>query len=157
MNNIDIHLERIKEAADVIAASLPKADFAIVLGSGLGAFADALEKKQKLSYRDIPHFPQPSIIGHSGELIWGKLGDVSVLALSGRFHYYEGHDPLTVVLPVRVLHQLGIKSLILTNAAGGVNPHFKAGDLMLISDHINLSGYNPLRGENIDLLGPPFS
>ena len=149
-------IKSIREASLAVKTALPPADLAVVLGSGLGSLTDIIEEKQSLDYSDIPHFPAPTIPGHSGKLIWGKLNGRAVYAFSGRFHYYEGHDPHTVILPVRVLHELGCSRLILTNAAGGINPDFTPGDLMIISDHINLTGYNPLRGENCDEWGPRF-
>ena len=149
-------IKSIREASLAVKTALPPADLAVVLGSGLGSLTDIIEEKKSLDYSDIPHFPAPTIPGHSGKLIWGKLNGRAVYAFSGRFHYYEGHDPHTVILPVRVLHELGCSRLILTNAAGGINPDFTPGDLMIISDHINLTGYNPLRGENCDEWGPRF-
>jgi purine-nucleoside phosphorylase len=149
-------LKIIEDSANVIAAALPQADIAIVLGSGLGALADTISDAKSISYADIPHFPQPTVFGHSGRLIFGRIGEKNVYVFSGRFHYYEGNDPHTVILPVRVLHKLGCQKLILTNAAGGINPSFSPGDLMLIRDHINFTGYNPLRGENADEWGPRF-
>ena len=147
---------KIKEAAAAVDAALPRADIAVVLGSGLGSLAQNIEDAQTLSYQDIPHFPQPTVIGHSGTMISGRIGSARVYALSGRFHYYEGHDPHTVILPMRVLHQLGCRKVILTNAAGGINPQFAPGDLMVIRDHINLAGYNPLRGEHCEEWGERF-
>jgi purine-nucleoside phosphorylase len=146
----------INEAAEAISSALPRAELALVLGSGLGAFGERLTDAQSLAYTDIPFFPAPSIPGHSGRLIYGHIGSRGIYAFCGRFHYYEGHEPQTVILPVRVLHKLGCDKLILTNAAGGVNPAFMPGDLMLIRDHINLTGYNPLRGENAAEWGPRF-
>lgn len=153
---LEQELKAIEAAAECIDRVLPKAGIAIVLGSGLGSLADNIEDAHTISYSDIPHFPTPTVIGHSGTFISGKLDGVQVYALSGRFHYYEGHDPHTVILPVRVLHKLGCSKLVLTNAAGGINPAFTPGDLMVIRDHINLTGYNPLRGENADQWGPRF-
>lgn len=153
---LDRELAAIKEAAQVISNVLPKADLAIVLGSGLGPLADAIEDVKTLNYEDIPHFPKPMVKGHDGSLIWGKLNGRAVYAFNGRFHYYEGHDPHTVILPMRVLHALGCHKLILTNAAGGINRSFSPGDLMLISDQINLTGYSPLRGEHDDSWGVRF-
>lgn len=153
---LEQELKAIEAAAECIDRVLPKAGIAIVLGSGLGSLADNIEDAHTISYSDIPHFPTPTVIGHSGTFISGKLDGVQVYALSGRFHYYEGHDPHTVILPVRVLHKLGCRKLVLTNAAGGINPAFTPGDLMVIRDHINLTGYNPLRGENSDQWGPRF-
>ena len=153
---LEQELKAIEEAAIAIDAALPKADIAIVLGSGLGALAEDIEQAQSIDYQDIPHFPAPTVLGHSGTLLSGKIGGKQVYGLSGRFHYYEGHDPHTVILPIRVLNKLGCRKVILTNAAGGINPAFKPGDLMVIRDHINLAGYNPLRGENAGQWGPRF-
>ncbi|MDO4581076.1 MAG: purine-nucleoside phosphorylase [Bacillota bacterium] len=147
---------QINEAAAYVKSRLPLADTAVVLGSGLGDFPDGLSERSEIAYTEIPHFPQPTVPGHSGKLYSGVVGGRRILALSGRFHYYEGHDPQTVVLAVRVLHQLGVKTLLLTNAAGGVNAAYSAGDLMLISDHINLCGYNPLRGLHCAQWGERF-
>lgn len=128
----------------------------IILGSGLGAFADALENKVAISYGDLPNFPTSSVAGHAGRLVVGTLGDAPIVAMQGRVHMYEGYTPQEVAFPARVLCALGIDSLVVTNAAGGINGSFKAGDLMLISDHVNLSGRNPLVGANDERLGPRF-
>lgn len=119
---------------------------AIVLGSGLGRLADALQHPKRLPYHDIPGFPPPGVAGHAGELIAGRLEGVPVLLQSGRFHLYEGHDPSTVGLPVRVFAALGVRALVVTNAAGGIHPQFRPPTLMLIADHINLMWRNPLLG-----------
>lgn len=119
---------------------------ALVLGSGLGYLADRVADAVRIGYGDIPGFHLPTVPGHGGQLVAGTLGNVPVLAQSGRFHGYEGHEPDTVALPVRVFGELGIKTLILTNAAGGIRRTFHAGDLMLIADHLNLTGRNPLTG-----------
>ena len=156
MNSVALQCEKIKEAADVILQRFPKPDVAVVLGSGLGALADCLKEPLSLSYTDIPHFPAPTIPGHSGKLICGKIGEKIVYAFSGRFQYYEGHDPWTVILPMRILGKIGCPAVILTNAAGGINETFSPGDLMMITDHINLTGYNPLRGDNCPEWGPRF-
>ncbi len=143
-----MRLKRIEEATDCIAQGLggrqPKV--AIVLGSGLGALADQLETPVRIPYQEIPGFPSPTVEGHAGALVCGTLGDRMVLAQSGRFHSYEGHDGDTVALPVRVFSRLGITTLLLTNAAGGIRRSFGPGMLMLLSDHINLTGQNPLFG-----------
>lgn len=128
----------------------------IILGSGLGAFADSLENKVAIPYSDIPNFPTSSVAGHAGRLVIGTLGDAPIVAMQGRVHMYEGYTPQEVAFPARVLCSLGIDSLVVTNAAGGINGSFKAGDLMLISDHVNLSGRNPLVGGNDERLGPRF-
>lgn len=148
--------QRIQEGAEYISARLPKADTAIVLGSGAGALVRMIQEPQILDYQDIPHFPATTVPGHSGQLIWGKVQGRAIYALSGRFHYYEGHDPETVILPTRIMGKLGVKSLILTNASGGINTSFQAGDLMIINDHINLAGYNPLRGLHCPEWGQRF-
>ncbi len=129
---------------------------ALVLGSGLGAFADALEGARGMSFAELPGFPTATVQGHKGRLVLGKLGGIDVLALQGRLHGYEGHDAATVAFPARVFGVLGARALIVTNAAGGCNPGFAAGDLMRITDHLNLTGKNPLIGHNEDALGPRF-
>lgn len=131
----------------------------IVLGSGLGQLADEVENPTVLSYTDIPHFPPPGVAGHAGRLLLGTLAGQTLLVMQGRFHFYEGHSMQTVTLPIRVMQSLGIETLVVSNAAGGLNPDFEVGDLMLITDHINLtglSGHNPLIGPNLDALGPRF-
>ncbi len=131
-------------------------DVAVVLGSGLGGFADELEKRTKIDYRAIPHFPSSTIEGHAGQLIIGGCGGVNVAAMQGRFHYYEGYTMEQVTFPIRVFGLLSVKSLVLTNAAGGINLNFKPGSLMLMTDHINFMGTNPLRGSNEERFGPRF-
>lgn len=128
----------------------------IVLGSGLGAFIDQIENKTIIAYNDIPFFKKTTVDGHVGQLILGNIKGVAVAALQGRFHSYEGLEMEEVVFPVRVLATLGIKKLILTNAAGGVNLNFRPGDLVMITDHLNLMGRNPLVGPNDNNLGPRF-
>ena len=128
----------------------------LVLGSGLGDFADTLEDAFRIPYSDIPNFPVPTVPGHSGALVFGKKCGRSVVVLQGRIHYYEGLSQQEITLPIRVLAALGVKTLVLTNACGGVNLSFRPGDLMLISDHINYSGSNPLIGPNLDTFGPRF-
>ena len=150
-------LEKIKETASFIKNIIQDVpDFAIVLGSGLGKLKDEVEAIHILKYSEIPNFPQTTVAGHGGELIYGTLEGKKVLMMSGRFHYYEGHDIQTVVFPFRVFHLLGIKNLILSNAAGGVHKDFKVADVMIINDHINMMPEHPLRGKNIDELGPRF-
>ncbi|MBR5430724.1 MAG: purine-nucleoside phosphorylase [Firmicutes bacterium] len=156
MEDISLEVARVQRAAAYLKSRLPQADIAIVLGSGLAELANMLEHKTVVEYRDIPDFPQPTVLGHGGQLICGQVGGRTIYAFSGRFHYYEGHDPWTVVRHVRVMGELGCTSLILTNASGGVNTAFSAGDLMLITDHINLMGFNPLRGGNWDPWGLRF-
>ena len=128
----------------------------MILGSGLGDFGSALQNARSISYADIPGFPKVTVQGHAGKLICGRLGGKQVMMMSGRFHSYEGHDMKEVTLPIRVMALLGIKRLIVTNAAGGVNTSFSAGCLMMITDFINLAGKNPLIGENLDTFGPRF-
>lgn len=150
-------LEKIKETAEFIRnIILDTPDFAIILGSGLGNLKDELEPLHILEYHEIPNFPQTTVAGHGGKLLYGKLAGKKVLMMSGRFHYYEGHDIQTVVFPVRVFHLLGIQNLIVSNACGGVNPAFNVADVMIITDHINLMPEHPLRGKNLDGLGPRF-
>ncbi len=128
----------------------------IVLGSGLGDFADKIEDKIELAYKDIPNFPISTVSGHDGKLIFGKINGKDIVAMKGRIHFYEGYDMKDVVFPIKVLAEIGIENLIVTNAAGGINTDFKAGDLMLITDHINITGRNPLIGPNDDTKGPRF-
>ena len=131
-------------------------DVAVVLGSGLGDFADTLGDRKAFAYGDIPNWPTAAVIGHAGKLVVGGLGGRRVAALAGRAHYYEGHDFRTVTFAVRALGRLGVRTLVLTNAAGGINVNFKPGTLMLMDDHINLMAGNPLIGPNDDRFGPRF-
>jgi purine-nucleoside phosphorylase len=129
---------------------------AVVLGSGLGGFADELSERVEIPYNEIPHWPVSTAIGHAGRLVIGKLGDLEVAIMSGRVHLYEGYTPAQVTFGVRVLGLLGVRALVLTNAAGGINLAYERGGLVLITDHINLQGSNPLTGPNDDALGPRF-
>jgi len=129
---------------------------AIVLGSGLGAFAEQLEEKTAIPFAEIPHFPQSTVPGHSGKLVIGKVAGVPVAVMQGRVHAYEGYSSEEVVFPIRVLGRMGVTQLMLTNAAGGINPGLQRGQLVLIADHINLSGRNPIAGATDDRLGPRF-
>jgi purine-nucleoside phosphorylase len=129
---------------------------AVVLGSGLGAFADRVEDAQPFAYADIPHWPAAAVVGHAGRLVLGQVRGRNVAVLAGRAHFYEGHDLGTVTFAIRVLGLLGVKTVILTNAAGGVNTTFTRGALMLIDDHLNLLGSNPLVGANEERFGPRF-
>jgi purine-nucleoside phosphorylase len=129
---------------------------ALVLGSGLGAFADTLEDAQPLDYSEIPGFARPTVEGHAGRLVVGKVESTTVAAMQGRFHFYEGYTLEEVTFPVRVLGLLGVRSLVITNAAGGLNNSFSEGSLIVISDHLNLMGTNPLLGENDSRFGPRF-
>lgn len=128
----------------------------IVLGSGLGNFLGEINIEASITYKDIPHFPVSTVEGHEGKLVFGELGGKKIVAMAGRFHYYEGYSPAEVVYPIRVMKYLGIKTLLLSNAAGGVNTSFKVGDLMIINDHISMAIINPLLGKNEDELGPRF-
>jgi len=148
---------KIADAVDYIQQRMPFApQVGVVLGSGLGGIVDAVPAALALSYQDIPHFPQPTIAGHAGRLVFARVGTVAVAVLQGRAHLYEGHAVDDVVRPVRVLAQLGMRLLLVTNAAGGVNAAFTAGDLMLITDQLNLQGVNPLTGPNDERVGPRF-
>lgn len=149
--------EKAREAADFIRSKYDKEiKVALVLGSGLGAFGEEVENAVKIPYQQIPHFARSTVEGHAGQLVLGEVAGVSVAVQQGRFHYYEGYDIAQVVFPVRVFGVLGIKSLILTNAAGSVDTDFKQGTLMLIRDHLNLMGVNPLRGKNDEQFGARF-
>ena len=151
------YYDQVHSAADFVrgrAKGLP--EIAVVLGSGLGGFATSLERAISIRYEDVPHWPASGVIGHEGRLVIGEVSGRPLAALSGRVHYYEGHDLRTVTFATRVLGVLGVKVLILTNAAGGVNTKFAAGDLMVIDDHINLLGSNPLVGPNEERFGVRF-
>jgi purine-nucleoside phosphorylase len=148
---------RASEAAHWLRARLPVApSIAVVLGSGLGAFAEGLGDPVVIPYGEIPHMPASAVVGHAGRLAAGRAGDVPVVVLSGRAHYYEGHDLRTVTFATRMLGLFGVRTLILTNAAGGVNTGFSQGALMVIDDHLNLMGGNPLIGPNDERFGPRF-
>lgn len=150
-------LEQIQKAKIYIESLITsKPDVGIVLGSGLGNLTSNIEIELSIPYENIPHFPVSTVEGHQGSLIVGKLNGVSIIAMKGRFHYYEGYSAQQCTFPIRVMHALGIKQLVLSNASGGVNDNFEIGDIMLINDHINLLPDNPLRGKNIDELGPRF-
>jgi purine-nucleoside phosphorylase len=147
----------IRETADFIRAHCRQQPvLGLILGSGLGACADSFQDRTVIPFTEIPHFPSSTIPGHSGNLIIGKTEDVPVIALQGRVHLYEGYTIAEVAFPTRILGSLGIRRLIVTNAAGGINTDFRPGDLMVITDHINMMGLNPLLGPNIDELGPRF-
>jgi purine-nucleoside phosphorylase len=156
--SIDTLYERAEHAARTIRARWSGDDVRVglVLGSGLGAFADDLEDAVPFPYEEIPGFARSTVEGHAGRLVLGIVGGVPVAVMQGRFHYYEGYALEEVVFPIRVLGLLGIKSLVLTNAAGGINVAFDQGSLMIISDHLNLMGVNPLRGRNDERFGPRF-
>lgn len=148
---------RLDEAAAAVRAlGGPAPEIGVVLGSGLGAFADRLENARSLPFESIPHLPRSSVVGHAGRLVVGSLGGTPVVVLQGRVHGYEGYGPDEVVFPIRLLCRLGIRALVVTNAAGCINPAWAPGDLMRITDHLNLSGRNPLVGSNDTRLGPRF-
>ncbi len=150
-------LETIKNTADYIRAAVGEMpDTAIILGTGLGDLVNHIEISKELDYHQIPNFPVSTVEGHSGKLIFGRLGGRYIMAMQGRFHYYEGYDMKQVTFPVRVMKALGVKTLFVSNAAGGMNKEFVVGDVMIITDHINLFPENPLRGKNHEELGPRF-
>ncbi len=150
-------LEQLAEATRFIAAKTPlRPAIGLVLGSGLGAFAKSLERAVEIPYGEIPHFPKSTAIGHRGELVIGHCQGVPVAVMSGRVHHYEGYSLEQVAFPVRVLGRMGVKILVMTNAAGSVNVNYKPGELMVIEDHINYMGSNPLIGPNEEQLGPRF-
>ncbi|KAF1301653.1 MULTISPECIES: purine-nucleoside phosphorylase [Enterococcus] len=149
--------EQIKQTIEFIReAGVKEVDFGLILGSGLGELADEITDPIKIPYQEIPHFPVSTVVGHAGQLVYGELAGKKVLAMQGRFHYYEGHSMQTVTYPVRVMAALGAHSLVVTNASGGVNETFTPGDLMLITDQINFTGNNPLIGSNDEKIGPRF-
>jgi purine-nucleoside phosphorylase len=148
---------RVREAADAVADRLRvRAETALILGTGLSGVADAMDLEGGLDYRDIPHHPVSTVPSHRGRLLWGHWAGTPLIALQGRFHLYEGYAPAVIAFPIRLLAALGVKTVLLSNAAGGLNPLFEAGDLMVITDHINFTGRNPLVGVNIDAWGPRF-
>ena len=150
-------LGQIKTTAAFIQSKISiKPEIGIILGTGLGGLVKEINIKHTLSYEDIPNFPISTVEGHSGKLIFGELGGKNVVAMQGRFHFYEGYDMQQVTFPVRVMKFLGIQKLFVSNASGGVNANFEIGDLMIINDHINLFPSNPLIGKNIPELGPRF-
>ena len=150
--------EYFEEAKNYIADKIDfKPEIALILGSALGSLGDKIENPIEIRYEDIPNFLQSTVEGHEGKLILGKLGGKNVVCMSGRFHYYEGYDFEQLIIPIRVFKLLGVKTLIVTNAAGGVNENFEVGDIMLIKDHIKLLGDSPLRGKNDEFFGPRFS
>uniref|UniRef100_A0A7C5Z655 Purine nucleoside phosphorylase n=1 Tax=Caldicellulosiruptor owensensis TaxID=55205 RepID=A0A7C5Z655_9FIRM len=151
------YYERVKEASEFIKRKIPSVpEIAIILGSGLGGFADTMENKIEIKYSEIPHFPVSTVKGHKGNLVFGKVKGREVLAFQGRFHLYEGYKIEEVVFGVRAAGLLGVKNLIVTNAAGGISPLLSPGDLMVIKDHINLSGENPAIGPEAEKFGERF-
>lgn len=153
----DSLISKLDEAGDVLRARLGTVpDIGVVLGSGLGPFASRLADRQTIPYADLPHWPPVGVVGHRGEVVVGTIGGRRVLALSGRAHLYEGHAVSAAVFPVRAIARAGVRTLMLTNAAGGLNPGWPPGTLMVIDDHLNLTGHNPLVGPNDERLGPRF-
>ncbi len=143
-------LEKIKKTADFLKERMhTQPETAIILGTGLGSLANEITEKYEIKYEEIPNFPVSTVEGHSGKLIFGKLGNKDIMAMQGRFHYYEGYSMQEVTFPVRVMKELGIKTLFVSNASGGTNPAFEIGDLMIITDHINYFPEHPLRGKNL--------
>jgi len=151
LSQVEACVTAIRQRAPGFAPSL-----GVILGSGLGEFADSLERKTTIPYSELPNFPQSSVHGHAGRLVLGYRGAVAVVAMQGRVHFYEGYSAVQVAFPARVLCRLGIKALTVTNAAGGINVGFSVGDLMAITDHLNLAGYHPLIGHNDEKFGPRF-
>jgi purine-nucleoside phosphorylase len=153
---IDV-MQQLAETVSFLKKQYPhQPEVGIVLGSGLGNFANAISIEKEVSYSDIPNFPVSTVQGHKGRLIFGMLSGKRVVAMAGRFHFYEGYTPQEVVFPIRVMKLLGIGTLLLSNAAGGVNPAFKVGDIMIIKDHVSFFTPNPLIGKNIEEFGPRF-
>lgn len=149
-------LRKIQETASFLKERInTQPETAIILGSGLGRLTEEIDISMEIPYADIPNFPVSTVEGHSGKLIIGRLGGKEIMAMQGRFHYYEGYSMQEVTFPIRVMHQLGIRNLFVSNAAGGMNPQFHIGDLMIITDHINMLPEHPLRGKNIPV-GPRF-
>jgi purine-nucleoside phosphorylase len=149
-------LERISEITAYLRdKGIADPDTGVILGTGLGGFSSAIGNRIEIAYENIPGFPLSTVDGHEGKLIYGEIGSKKVVAMKGRFHYYEGYDPETIALPVRVLNYLGIKYLFVSNAAGGINPAFRIGDIMIVTDHISLLP-NPLIGKNDDRIGVRF-
>jgi purine-nucleoside phosphorylase len=153
---VTAYYDQVREAAEGLRSSVKTPDVGVVLGSGLGDFTSALLHSTATPYGRIPHWPASAVVGHAGQLVIGALGTKRVAALSGRAHFYEGHSMQGATFAIRVLGLLGVKTLILTNAAGGINLSFKPGTLMVIDDHINLMGTNPLVGHNEERFGPRF-
>ena len=150
-------LNKIKETAAFLKQNIDnKARVGIILGTGLGGLVKEIEIQQTISYGDIPNFPVSTVEGHEGRLIFGTIRGTEIVAMQGRFHYYEGYNMQEVTFPVRVMKSIGIDHLIVSNASGGLNPDFEVGDIMIITDHINMFGDNPLMGKNYNKLGPRF-
>ena len=150
-------LEKLKETAEFLGRYADQPiEWAVILGTGLGDLVTEIDVRHRIPYSQIPHFPVSTVEGHSGEMIFGYLGGKYIMALNGRFHYYEGYPMDKVTYPVRVMKLMGIRRLVVSNAAGGINPAHRIGDIMIIRDHINMIPEHPIRGKNIDELGPRF-
>lgn len=150
-------LDKILEASNYLLSKIKQhPNVGIILGTGLGALAKEVNVMDTINYSDIPHFPVSTVLGHEGKLLFGTIANKQVMVMQGRFHYYEGYSMDQIILPIRVMKKLGVETLIVSNASGGMNPNFKVGDIMFITDHINLFPESPLRGPNIDELGPRF-
>lgn len=150
-------MQHIQEAADFVQSKYSdKPQYGIILGTGLGALVNEIDIETTIDYREIPYFPESTVESHHGRLIFGKLSGKKVVVMQGRFHYYEGYNAKQITFPVRVMKVLGIEKLFISNASGGLNPNHEVSDLMVMTDHINLHSENPLRGENLDELGPRF-
>lgn len=155
--DIETYRRHVEEAADFVAdAADLHPQVGIILGTGLGQLTENLDVEQTLPYEDIPHFPSSTVESHEGEFLIGRVRERAVFAMSGRLHLYEGYSPREVTFPIRVMGTLGIEQLLISNAAGGMNPHFSQGDLVVVTDHINLQGSSPLVGPNVDDWGPRF-
>lgn len=152
----DLYKSAESAAAFVLSQTSLRPQIGLVLGSGLGAFADELSDAVRIPYAQIPSFPRSTAIGHAGQLVIGKSGDIAVAVMQGRVHLYEGYSAIEVAFPMRVLGRMGVRAAILTNAAGGINPAYGEGGLVILSDHINLQGANPLLGPNNERFGPRF-
>lgn len=157
MYNLDTYRAQVSEAATFLRDNVGgEARIGLILGTGLGKLAEEIDLAHVVEYGDIPHFPVSTVESHHGRLLSGTLGGVPVLAMQGRFHLYEGYNGREITFPVRVMKELGVETLLVSNAAGGMNPLFRKADLMLLTDHINLQGVNPLTGPNNDEWGPRF-
>lgn len=155
--DIDKYKQRVLQTADFLKnqlSDLPETAF--LTGTGLGSSTDSMEVSAKFSYKDIPNFPISTVESHRGELILGNISNKNIMVMQGRFHLYEGYSPLEVTFPIRVMQELGVKYLVISNASGGINLEFAAGEVMVIRDHINLTGHNPLKGKNLDGWGVRF-
>jgi len=149
--------KKIAKTTEYIHEKAPfKPEFGIVLGTGLGGLVNEIDIKHTISYQDIPNFPLSTVESHSGRLIFGTLGNKNVMVMQGRFHYYEGYSMEQITFPIRIMKMLGVKKLFVSNASGGINPEFEVGEIMIVNDHINLFPEHPLRGKNLDELGPRF-